>query len=80
LTKPPLGLIFWPITVGLGLIAPLILQLTGPVQGKPSSRTRRTLTSTLVLAGGFSLRALMIFAGRKSANTPEDYFELTKKR
>lgn len=80
LTHPPLGLIFWPFTVGLGMIMPLILQLTGPLQGKRSSRTRRTLTSALVLAGGFSLRALMIFAGRKSANEPEYYFEMTKKR
>jgi formate-dependent nitrite reductase membrane component NrfD len=80
LTHPPLGLIFWPITVGLGMIAPLILQLTGPARGRPSSRARRGLTSMLVLVGGFSLRALMIFAGRRSANSPEDYFELTRKR
>lgn len=79
LTTPPLGAIFWPFTVGAGMVAPLVLQLSGPVQGRTGSRLRRTITALLVLSGGFQLRALMIFAGRISADRPEDYFEYTKK-
>jgi formate-dependent nitrite reductase membrane component NrfD len=78
LTSPPLGLLFWPWTVGLGLVIPLLLQMNGPLRGKHPSLPRRILTSLLVLSGGYSLRMLMIFAGRRSADRPEDYFEMTK--
>lgn len=77
LTSPPLGLLFWPWTVGLGLVTPLLLQLNGPARGKPRPLGLRVLTSLLVLSGSYSLRMLMIFAGRKSAARPEDYFEMT---
>lgn len=79
LTTPPYGLIFWPVTMGAGILAPLALQLTGPAQGKTASPRRRTWTSLLVFMGGFTLRTLMIFAGRKSVSDPRDYFEYTKK-
>lgn len=75
LTAPPLGLLFWPWTVGLGLVSPLILQLAG--QGKDRPLSLRILTSLLVLSGSYSLRTLMVFAGRRSAERPEDYFEMT---
>ena len=80
LTGGRLGLIFWPVTYVGGVLVPLILQLGGPIQGRSGSRARRTTTALMTLAGGFSLRALMIFAGRKSADRPEDYFELTKRK
>ncbi len=76
LTAPPLGLIFWPWTVGLGMVTPLIV-LSGAVRGKQWSLRTRILTSLLALSGSYSLRMLMIFAGRKSAERPEDYFEMT---
>lgn len=78
LTTPPWGLIFWPVTVGAGLITPLVLQLTGPAQGPTASTARRTGASLLVFLGGFTLRMLMIFAGRKSVSEPEYYFDYTK--
>jgi formate-dependent nitrite reductase membrane component NrfD len=77
LTAPPLGLLFWPWTVGLGLVTPLLLQLTGPARGKERPLTVRILTSLLVLSGSYSLRMLMIFAGRRSTARPQDYFEMT---
>lgn len=77
LTAPPLGLLFWPGTVGLGLVTPLVLQLTGPARGKERPLWTRILTSLLVLSGSYSLRMLMIFAGRRSVERPEDYFEMT---
>jgi formate-dependent nitrite reductase membrane component NrfD len=75
LTAPPLGLLFWPWTVGLGLVTPLLLHLGG--RGRERSLGVRILTSLLVLSGSYSLRMLMVFAGRKSAERPEDYFEMT---
>lgn len=80
LTRGKLGLVFWPITYFGGVVLPLLLHLRGPMQGKPASVGRRRTTAALTLLGGFSLRALMIFAGRKSADIPEDYFAMTQGR
>jgi formate-dependent nitrite reductase membrane component NrfD len=77
LTTGRIGMIFWPVTYFGGLVIPLILQLNGPVQGAPTSRARRIVTALLAVMGGFSLRTVMIFAGRESANRPEDYFAMT---
>jgi formate-dependent nitrite reductase membrane component NrfD len=74
----PLGRIFWPVLYVGGLIVPLGLQLSGPVQGREPARSRRWLAAILTLTGGLTLRALMIFAGRESARRPEDYFALTR--
>lgn len=80
LTSGRLGMIFWPVTYAGGLVAPLILQLNGPIQGRGGSRSRRTGTALLALIGGYSLRALMIFGGRESVRRPEDYFAMTGER
>jgi formate-dependent nitrite reductase membrane component NrfD len=79
LTAGKYGMIFWPVTYLGGVLIPLILQLNGPVQGDSGSRARRIGTALMTLVGGFSLRALMIFAGRESASRPEDYFEMTRR-
>jgi formate-dependent nitrite reductase membrane component NrfD len=78
LTSGSWGAFFWPVTFFAGIVAPLGLQVTGGIQGT-ASRPRRTLTALLVLGGGFSLRTVMIFAGRKSAHDPQYYFEYTRK-
>jgi len=75
-----LGLIFWPVTYLGGVVAPLLLQLSGPARGRHVSRSRSLATAGITLAGGFSLRALMVFAGRKSATIPEDYFAMTSQQ
>lgn len=80
LTGGRLGMIFWPITYFNGLVLPLVLQINGLRPGKSPTSARRRAMAAQVLLGGFSLRALMIFAGRKSANIPEDYFALTSFR
>jgi formate-dependent nitrite reductase membrane component NrfD len=72
------GRFFWPITYFGGLVVPLALQLSGPVQGKDVTQSRRWLAGGLTLLGGLSLRATMIFAGRESARRPKDYFALTR--
>lgn len=80
LTTGRYGRLFWPGTYIGGILVPLGLQLAGPVQGDGGSRARRVLSALLVLSGGFILRMLMVFAGRESANRPEDYFEYTRGR
>jgi formate-dependent nitrite reductase membrane component NrfD len=79
LTTGRYGRVFWPGTYIGGILVPLALQLAGPVHGESGSRPRRIGTALLVLSGGFILRMLMIFAGRESANRPEDYFEYTRR-
>lgn len=79
LTAGRLGLIFWPVLVLNGLVAPLVQLLTGPVQGKERTRAQRNALAAQTLLGGLALRALMIFAGRASARIPEDYFTLTSR-
>lgn len=79
LTAPPLGLLFWPVGVLGGIVVPLVLQLSGPAFGRPASTPRRVAAGILTLTGGFTLRMLMIFAGRRSVANPEYYFEYTKR-
>jgi formate-dependent nitrite reductase membrane component NrfD len=79
LTTGRYGRLFWPGTYIGGILVPLFLQLAGPVRGQSGSQPRRIVTSLLVLSGGFILRMLMIFAGRESADRPEDYFEYTRR-
>lgn len=78
LTSGRIGRLFWPVIYLGGLVAPLALQLSGPVQGRGASKTRRIVAALLTLTGGYTLRTLMIFAGRESARRPEDYFEYTR--
>ncbi|HEX8917710.1 MAG TPA: NrfD/PsrC family molybdoenzyme membrane anchor subunit [Chloroflexota bacterium] len=74
-----IGLIFWPVTYVGGILVPLLLQLSGPARGKEVTGPRRTAAAMLPLIGSLSLRAVMIFAGRESANRPEDYFAMTSR-
>lgn len=71
------GKLFWPVVVGCGLAIPLAL-LRGGVGRARTSSSARLLAAALVLVGGFTLRALMIFAGQESANRPADYFAYTR--
>ncbi|HZS94189.1 MAG TPA: NrfD/PsrC family molybdoenzyme membrane anchor subunit [Chloroflexota bacterium] len=80
LVKGSIGLIFWPVVVVGGILAPTGLLVIELLQGRPASQTRRSITAILALAGGYAFRALLIFAGRKSADSPEDYFEYTRRR
>ncbi len=79
LTTGRYGKLFWPGVYLGGILVPLCGQLAGPVRGRNGARPRRVITALLVLSGSFILRTLMIFAGRESANRPEDYFEYTRR-
>lgn len=77
LTSGFYGAIFWPAAVGWGIIAPLVMQLKGLKQGG-NDRGMSLAAAGLAMMGGLVLRMLMVFAGRKSAQSPEDYFEYTR--
>lgn len=77
LTGGKFGQLFWPIVVGGGLVVPLSI-LRGGLSRAGISPVARLLAALLVLLGGFTLRALMIFAGKESASRPADYFAYTR--
>jgi formate-dependent nitrite reductase membrane component NrfD len=63
--------------LGLGVVAPLLLQLKVLRGGEPSRRST-ALAALLVLMGGFLLRWVMVMGGRQSADDPAATFELTR--
>jgi formate-dependent nitrite reductase membrane component NrfD len=76
LTTGALGRLFWPAVVAAGIVAPLLLNLVGIIRGSRFGPSR--FAPALVLLGGFTLRLLLIFAGRESARRPRDYFDYTR--
>jgi protein NrfD len=76
LQRPTLGLAYRLGASGLGLVIPLAahtLQLSDSRQRGAVS----ALASLSTLAGGYILRAVIVFAGNLSARRPEDYFRIT---
>jgi formate-dependent nitrite reductase membrane component NrfD len=63
--------------LGAGLSLPLILLTRALRAGGPSHR-QTAVISTLVLLGSFTLRYVMIAAGRHSADDPTATFTLTE--
>lgn len=68
----PFTLLFWVFFLGLGLLLPLVIEIYESV---PALLTQRTthynqriteVTAVLVLAGGFLLRYIFVFAGQMS--------------
>ncbi len=64
----------WQLGVlGLGIFAPLTVHLAELLRGRPAGRLSR-LAALATLAGGFALRAVLVFAGKESGRRPADYF------
>jgi len=69
----PFTILFWVFFLGLGLIAPLVIEITELVPVMLSNREfhyRRPIaagTALLILVGGFLLRYIFVFAGQMSA-------------
>src|SRR5262249_57397223 len=61
---------FWLGAVGVGLVAPAVLQAMRPKRRK-QSRVGTILRSALSLAGGFALKWAIVHAGRASAEDVE---------
>jgi formate-dependent nitrite reductase membrane component NrfD len=74
-----LGAIYrWGVLTG-GIGTPLVLQASGSLLRGNSERLVAGVTSSLILAGGFLLRYLMVMAGRASADDPQATFEYTRR-
>lgn len=74
---PRLSLAWYLGVFGLGILGPLGVHLAQLFQRRESRRTT-TLAAVATLVGGFLLRAIFIFGGRKSAYRPQDYFRFTE--
>lgn len=79
LTSGRWGRIFWPGTVGAGLVAPLGLHLAAFGRHHQESVGRRMVGAILALIGGFLFRTVVVFAGKESAVNPTYYFDYTRR-
>ncbi len=78
LTSGRWGRLFWPGVMGAGMALPLGLHLGASRTHHQSSVGRRLFGALLALVGGFLFRAVVVFAGKDSANNPKYYFEYTR--
>jgi formate-dependent nitrite reductase membrane component NrfD len=77
LDRGALGAIFRWIVVGVGVIAPLTIQVVSLSRGG-INRAATVLASLMVLSGGFWLRYVMVVGGRESAEDPVATYELAE--
>jgi protein NrfD len=63
--------------LGLGILSPLVMHGVEALEGRTSPRVS-TLAVLATLAGGFILRAVLVFGGNASARRPEDYLRLSQ--
>lgn len=77
LERGRLGLTYLGGGIGLGVLAPLALQLKALAGGRVSPG-EALITALLTLGGGFANRAATVLAGPRSAASPRDYFEYTR--
>jgi formate-dependent nitrite reductase membrane component NrfD len=63
--------------LGLGVGVPLALNAAQIAARRPS-RAVAMLAALAALAGGFVLRAVLVFAGNASGRRPEDYLRFTQ--
>jgi protein NrfD len=62
---------------GLGVAVPLVAHAAEAITGR-HSRPVAVLAALSALAGGYTLRAVLILGGHKSAERPQDYFRLAQ--
>ncbi len=62
---------------GLGIVVPITLRTINILFGR-GSHSLAMVAAISTLIGGFMQRTVMVFAGRKSALRPEDYFRFTQ--
>jgi len=62
---------------GLGIAVPLLVHGVSVATGRRSRRASM-FAAAATLIGGYSLRSVIVHAGRDSARRPEDYFQVTE--
>jgi formate-dependent nitrite reductase membrane component NrfD len=63
--------------IGIGTLVPLGVHAATVLTGRPARRA--SLAAALAtLVGGFVLRVTLVFGGRRSAERPREYFQLTQ--
>jgi len=77
LKEPPLAAAYTFGYKGLGIAAPLIVHGISAATGRYSRRWS-IAAGAATLIGGYFLRSVIVQAGRRSAERPEDYFRITR--
>lgn len=75
--EPPLSLPYRGGALGLGIVAPLLVHLLQLVTGR-ELRGLAVSASLAALFGGYAQRAVLVLAGKKSAERPVDYFRVSQ--
>jgi formate-dependent nitrite reductase membrane component NrfD len=73
LRRAPLAAPYRFGVLGLGILAPLGVHLLQVISGRELERLSRYV-SVAALVGGYTQRAVVLFAGKRSAERPDDYF------
>jgi protein NrfD len=77
LDESPLVVAYQGGAVGLGIVTPLVVHLLQALSGR-ELRTASTFASLAALTGGYIQRAVLILAGKRSAERPVDYFRMAQ--
>jgi formate-dependent nitrite reductase membrane component NrfD len=64
--------------IGLGIALPLVVNTTHVLTGR-RSRSLGLLAALVTLVGAYLERAVVVFAGNRSAERPDDYFHLARR-
>jgi protein NrfD len=75
--EPPLKLPYRLGVFGLGILAPLGVHLLQTLTGR-ELRTASKLAAIAALVGGYSQRAVLVLAGKRSAERPTDAFHFAQ--
>lgn len=79
LVEPPLAAPYRFGVLGLGILVPLGVHLLQVLTGR-ELRAASAAASMAALLGGYTQRAVLLLAGKRSADRPTDYFRLAQPR
>jgi formate-dependent nitrite reductase membrane component NrfD len=77
LEEQPLALPYQAGAMGLGVVAPLAVHAAQLITGR-ELRTASRLAAVAALSGGFIQRAVLVLAGKRSAERAHDYLRMTQ--
>lgn len=77
LEEPPIALAYRGGAWGMGILAPLCVHLI-QILARREMRRASICASVMALVGGYSQRAALILAGKRSAERPREYFQVSQ--